>query len=220
DALANEIKGGTQQGDVFISAAPQPNARLEGPANGSWVSWYAELATSPLVLGYYPESKFAGALKTTPWYDVVSRPGFMVGRTDPVTDPKGVLAVDALTTAASRYHKPALAAIATSSRNVFAESAMVGQLQAGELDAGFFYAVEAAAGHIPTVPLAGTHLVGTYTITILNRAPHAAAAQAFVSFLLSHRGQQILEQNGLSPVKPPLVSGSRSAVPPRLRAAF
>ncbi|MHB1713101.1 MAG: substrate-binding domain-containing protein, partial [Acidimicrobiales bacterium] len=50
DALANEIKGGTQQGDVFISAAPQPNARLEGPANGSWVSWYAELATSPLVL--------------------------------------------------------------------------------------------------------------------------------------------------------------------------
>lgn len=220
DALATDIKGGTQQADVFISAARQPNTRLEGAANGNWVSWFAEFATSPLVLGYYPQSKFAGALKSAPWYNVVSRPGFMVGRTDPVTDPKGVLAVDALTSAATRYHQPALEAIAMSSRDIFAESAMVGELQAGQIDAGFFYAVEAAAGHIPTVPLTGTHLAGAYTITILNRAPHSSAAQAFVSFLLSRQGQKLLEHNGLVPVRPPSVSGPKSAIPPRLQAAF
>ncbi len=53
----------------------------------------------------------------------------------------------------------------------------------GQLDAGFFYGVEAAAAHIKTVPLTGTSLAGDYTITILNKAPHEAAAVAFVNFL-------------------------------------
>src|SRR5271169_4606088 len=43
-ALASEIKGGTQQGDVFISASPAVNTTLEGSANGNWVSWYAAFA--------------------------------------------------------------------------------------------------------------------------------------------------------------------------------
>src|SRR5271154_2903241 len=58
-ALASEIKGETQQGDVFISASPAVNTTLEGSANGDWVSWYAAFADSPLVLGYNPASAFA-----------------------------------------------------------------------------------------------------------------------------------------------------------------
>ena len=41
DAIASGIKGGTLQGDVFISASPAVNKTLEGSANGNWVSWYA-----------------------------------------------------------------------------------------------------------------------------------------------------------------------------------
>jgi ABC-type molybdate transport system substrate-binding protein len=89
DALASEIRGKSEVGDVFISASPTVNDTLEGSTNGSWVSWYAGFATSPLVLGYNPSSKFAAALKSKPWYEVVGQPGFLLGRTDPTTDPKG-----------------------------------------------------------------------------------------------------------------------------------
>jgi molybdate/tungstate transport system substrate-binding protein len=203
-ALATEISGGTQVGDVFISASPAVNSSLEGKANGDWVSSYKEFGYSPLVLGYNPKSKFARDLEIKPWYEVVDRPGFLLGRTDPATDPKGVLAVDALTGVALSYDLPNLAALATSKSNVFEETALVGDLQAGQLDAGFFYAVEAAAAHLKTVPLVGTHLSGQYTVAILNRAPHAAAAKAFVKFLLSAEGQKILKVNGVTPIVPAL----------------
>ena len=67
DALASQIKGGIEKGDVFISASPAVNAELEGTANGNWVSWYATFAISPLVIGYNLYSSFAKAFKTKPW---------------------------------------------------------------------------------------------------------------------------------------------------------
>ncbi len=217
DALANGIKGGTLQGDVFISASPAVNDALEGSANGNWVSWYATFGSSPLLLGYNPSSKFSRDLRTKPWYDVVDQPGFLTGRTDPATDPKGVLAVTALDQAANAHHIPDLKAIATSTSNVYPETSLVGLLQAGQLDAGFFYGVEAAAADIKTVPLTGTKLAGVYTITVLNRAPHEAAARAFLAFLLSKSGQRILQKNGIVATTPPKVSG-RSTVPKHLTA--
>lgn len=216
DALASEIRGKTEVGDVFISASPTVNKTLEGSTNGSWVSWYAGFATSPLVLGYNPSSKFAAALKSKPWYEVVGQPGFLLGRTDPMTDPKGVLAVEALDKAAKAHPLPGLATLATSTANVFPETSLVGELQAGQLDAGFFYGVEASAAHLRTVPLAGTHLSAQYTITVLNRAPHAAAARAFVAFLLGKSGRSLLRRNGLVPSVPPTLSG-RHAVPSDLK---
>ena len=216
DAIANGIKGGTLQGDVFISASPTVNKTLEGSADGNWVSWYASFGSSPLVLGYNPSSKFAGDLRTKPWYDVIDQPGFLIGRTDPATDPKGVLAVTALDQAAKAHDIPALKAIASSTSNVYPETSLVGQLQAGQLDAGFFYGVEAAAADIKTVPLSGTNLAGVYTLTVLNRAPHEAAARAFVAFLLGKDGQRILQKNGIVPIAPPKVSG-RSTVPKDLK---
>jgi molybdate/tungstate transport system substrate-binding protein len=202
DALASSITGGTLQGDVFISASPAVNTSLEGSSNGNWVSWYDQFASSPLVLGYNPNSKFAKALKSKPWYEVISQPGFHIGRTDPATDPKGVLADDALDQAAKSHHLPGLKTLGTETSDVFPETSLVGELQAGQLDAGFFYGVEAAAADIKTVPLTGTSLAGDYTITILNKAPHEAAAVAFVNFLLGKGGQKILAKNGVVAAKP------------------
>lgn len=209
-ALATEISGMTVVGDVFISASPKVNASLEGASNGNWVSSYKEFGFSPLVLGYYAKSKFARDLQTMPWYNVVDLPGFLLGRTDPATDPKGVLAVDALEGTALTHDIPALDVLATSSSNVFAETALVGDLQAGQLDAGFFYGVEAAAAHLKTVPLRGTELSGQYTVAILNRAPHPAAAKAFVSFILSKAGRAILSKYGVTPIVPPVVTKASS----------
>lgn len=210
DALASEIRGRIEVGDVFISASPAVDVSLEGSANGAWVSWYAGFASSPLVLAYSPSSKFAAALKSKPWYEVVGQPGFLLGRTDPATDPKGVLAVEALDEVAKAHHLPALGSLATSSANSFPETSLVGELQAGQLDAGFFYGVEAAAAHLVTVPLTGTLLSAHYTITILNRAPHTGAARAFVAFLLGVSGRSILKRNGLVPTLPPTLRGGHS----------
>jgi molybdate/tungstate transport system substrate-binding protein len=217
-ALASSIKGGTLQGDVFISASPAVNATLQGSTNGNWVSWYAQFASSPLVLGYNPSSSFAQALKTKPWYQVISEPGFRIGRTDPTTDPKGVLADDALDAAATKYNLPELRTLATETSDVFPETSLVGELQAGQLDAGFFYGVEAAAAKIKTVPLTGTSLAGDYTITILNKAPHEAAAAAFVNFLLGEAGKQILATNGVV-AGSPQVTGSQY-VPAAVKATL
>ncbi len=209
DALASEIRGRTQVADVFISASPSVNASLAGAANGSWVNSYDVFGSSTLVLGYNPSSSFASALRHQPWYDVVTRPHFRLGRTDPATDPKGVLAVDALRGVALSYAKPSLNALATSSSNIFDETALVGQLQAGQLDAGFFYRVEADSAHLSTAPLVGTSLAGLYTVALVHGAPHGAAARAFVSFLLSASGRRLLSEAGVTPIVPAKVVAVR-----------
>ena len=206
--LAAEIKGKVHQGDVFISASPEVNATLEGAANGNWVSWYGTFATSALVIGYNANSKFANDLKTMPWYKAITQPGLKLGFTDPATDPKGVLAVQAMTDTAASQKLPALKALSASKSDIFPEETLVGRLQSGQLDAGFFYTAEAAAANIPTVPLTGEDLKATYTITVLNKAPHEAAAEAFVTYLLGTDGQAALKKDGFTLVSPPTVTGS------------
>jgi molybdate/tungstate transport system substrate-binding protein len=207
-ALAQQIKGKVRAADVFISASPAVNTSLEGAANGDWVSWYATFASAPLVLGYNPHSKFAKDLQTKPWYQVISEPGILLGRTDPATDPKGKLTVTALDDAAKLYNEPALSSLATSGSNVFPEETLVGRLQAGQLDAGFFYSTETTAASIPTVPLTGLSLKATYTVTVLNKAPDAAGAAAFVQYLLGPAGQAVLKKDGFELVQPYTVTGS------------
>jgi molybdate/tungstate transport system substrate-binding protein len=213
--LAAEIKGKLRQGDVFISAAPAVNRTLEGPKNSNWVSWYLTFAQAPLVIGYNPGGRFASALKTKPWWEVMQEPGFRLGRTDPKLDPKGLLTLQAVAAAATYYHQPDLAqhvlGSAENPAQVFPEEDLVGRLQTGQLDAGFFYSNEAVQAHIPIIRLPkALHFAATFTVTILRRAPHAAAAKAFVGFLLSAQGQSLLRQDGLT-VVPYAVSGSAPA---------
>ncbi len=215
--LAHEIVAGTQRADVFISASPSVNADLEGPRGGRFVSWYTTFATSRLLLAYNPHSRFARALRTEPWWKVVTKKGFLLGRTDPATDPKGKLALDALRQAARQHHDAALSAMARSTSGVFPEQTLVGRLQAGQLDAGFFYAVEAKAAKLPTIPLLGSNRSAAYTLTVLNRAPDPSEAERFVSFLLGASGRTILAENGLQVVRHLRVVGTSAAVPNGLR---
>lgn len=213
---AMEIKGGVRQGDVFVSAAAAADNALEGSANGNWVSWYSTFASSPLALAYNPKSRFGRELAHgKPWYEVLTQSGILVGRTDPKLDPKGVLTVEAVNNASKKLHDPALAR-ALSSFPVYPETALVGRLQSGQLDAGFFYAIEAASAHLSTVSLTPVYKVADYTVTILNRDPNPTGAAALVRYLLSAQRNDTLKKNGLTPLKPKF-SGSASAVPIGLR---
>ncbi len=216
---ATDIKGKVRTVDVFVSASAEADKELEGAANGNWVSWYSTFATTPLMLGYDPKSKFGEELAHgKPWYEVLAQPGIRVGRTDPKLDPKGKLTVEAVEEAAKALGKPALAK-ALASFPVFPETDLVGRLQAGQLDAGFFYAIEANVAHIATVPLTPVKKTAAYTVTIVNRAPHQAGAEAFVRYLLAAASAPTLTSNGLTSLSPPKLSGEAAAVPAGVRTS-
>jgi len=215
DAAA--IKGRVRAGDVFVSAAASADQELEGAANGNWVSWYSTFTSSDLVLGYDPKTKFGRQLAAgKPWYKVITEPGILVGRTEPKADPKGKLTVEALTAAARKLHDPALTK-ALSRFGIFEETSMLARLQAGQIDAGFFYVVEAKTAHVPTVPLTPIYKYATYTVTLLNNAENPSGGEALVSFLLSPKRKSVEKEYGLVPVKPTF-SGNASAVPAGLRS--
>lgn len=215
DAAA--IKGKVRQGDVFVSAAASADEELEGAANGNWVSWYSTFTSSDLVLGYDPKTKFGKQLAAgKPWYKVLTEPGIIVGRTEPKADPKGKLTVEAVDAAAKKLHYPKLVK-ALKGFPIFEETSMLARLQAGQLDAGFFYVVEAKTAHVPTVPLTPVFKYADYTVTLLGNAENQAGGEALVAFLLSPKRKAVEKQYGLVPIKPRF-SGNAAAVPASLRA--
>jgi molybdate/tungstate transport system substrate-binding protein len=215
DAAA--IKGKVRAADVFVSAAASADQELEGAANGDWVSWYSTFTSSDLVLGYNPKTKFGKQLAAgKPWYEIITEHGILVGRTEPKADPKGKLTVEAIDAAAKKLRDPKLKK-ALANFPIFEETSMLARLQAGQLDAGFFYVVEAKKAHLPTVSLTPVYKYADYTITLLNNAEDRSGAEALVSFLLSAQRKAVEKEYGLVPIKPKF-SGDASAVPAGLRS--
>lgn len=220
--VANEIKGKLRQGDVFVSANPKVNDELMGAANGDWVNWYIAFAQSPLVIGYNPSSKVARDFKSMPWYKVLEQPGIRIGRTDPKLDPKGRLTVRLMKQAASYYKIPDLEqrtlGAPENPAQVLPEETLVGRLQSGQLDVGFFYSTETSDAHIPAVHLpAAITPKAVYTVTVLHNAPNAAGAAQFVKFLLGQQGQALMREHGLA-LRKPALRGDAAAVPQAIRA--
>jgi len=216
--LEADIKDKVAVADVFVSASPTDVAGLMGASNGDWVSWYADFAASPEVLGYYPKSKFAKDLKTMPWYKVITMPGFRLGRTDPSQDPGGVLAAEALNETAAAQHLPALKTLATETSDEYQENPEEADIQTGQLDGAFMYEADANSQGSPYVKLTGTNLAGEYTIALIKNAPHLAAAEAFVKFLLGPTGQAEMRADNFEIVSPAKVTGS--GVPSALASLF
>ncbi|HVH77228.1 MAG TPA: extracellular solute-binding protein [Stellaceae bacterium] len=220
--LASEIKAKLRHADIFISAAPKVNRALMGEANGNWVRWYVTFAQSLLVIGYNPKSRFATAFGKEPWYEALLQRDIRLGRTDPKLDPKGALTLALMKKAEAFYKMPGLSrrilGAADNPRQIFPEETLVGRLQSGQLDAGFFYASETADDRIPAARLpAAVAPKARYTITILRGAPHGQAAEAFLAYLLGPQGRAFLKQHGLDPVAPAIV-GDPAAAPKGVKA--
>jgi molybdate/tungstate transport system substrate-binding protein len=220
--LANQIKGKLRKGDVFVSANPKVNASLTGAANGDWVSWYVSFAESPLVIGYSASSKFAADFKSKPWYQVLQEPGIKIGRTDAKLDPKGALTLTLMKQAETFYKSPGLAekvlGAPDNPAQVLPEETLVGRLQSGQLDVGFFYSTETSDAKIPALSLPPAITPkAVYTVTILHGAPNAAGADQFVAYLLGSDGQNLLKEHGLT-LQKLAVSGDASAVPSDIKA--
>ncbi|MGI8428719.1 MAG: extracellular solute-binding protein [Solirubrobacteraceae bacterium] len=216
DELVSQIKGKVRQGDVFISASPKADEKLQGAANHDYVSWYASFAKAPLLIAYNPHSKFAAKFRSEPWYKVITQAGIRVGSTDPKLDPKGKLTVEAVTKATLMLKMPGLTK-ALSKFAVFPEETLVGRLQSGQLDAGFFYANEAHQQHLQTVSLSPVSASASYTVSVLKGAPDQPGGVVFVRYLLGASGKAMLATSGLT-VLPAKLTGSAAAVPQGLRS--
>ena len=227
--LANQIKGKLRRGDVFISANPKVNDSLTGAANGDWVNWYVTFASSPAgAIGYNTSSKFADDLKSKPWYAVLQEPGIKInGLPHPaLSDPK--LARFTLTlmkqaeTWSTTWPRPVRVNSARRAPDnptqVLLEETLVGRLQSGQLDVGFFYSTETSDAKIPAIPLPPeVRLKAVYTVTILRDAANASGADQFVAFLLGDDGRNLLKEHGLT-LQKPSVSGDAAAVPQDIKA--
>ena len=99
------------------------------------------------------------------------KPGIRVGQNRPQLDPKGMLTVEAVDNASKKLHDPALASGAEAPSQSSPRPRSSDACRPGQLDAGFFYAVEAKTAKLATVSLTPVYKVADYTVTILNRAP-------------------------------------------------
>jgi len=161
-AIANQIKGKIATPDVVEFADPAVNATLIGSANGNYVSWYFTYATSQLVVGFDPRSKFARDFvaaqhHTLLWYRALQQRGLRIGRTDPNVDPKGYRAIWMANLAQKEYHlkgfERRLLGTPENPSQVFPEEVLVARMLTGQVDAGIFYLSEVKDLGIPYITL-------------------------------------------------------------------
>jgi molybdate/tungstate transport system substrate-binding protein len=247
--LANRIRTGEISPDVYMSADAEVNRILMEPATTSLVQWFLVMARTRMVLAYSPKSRFAAELAAAasgalPWHALVQRPGFVLWRTDPRTDPGGYRALFVCQLAETYYGLPGLADRLLGGDH---NDAQIGHgpptgLATGEVDAMLIYVTVALQLGLPylqfpeeidlsnprlteryraarfTNPL-GQTFSGTpavYSITIPTNAHNPTAAEAFVSVVLSEAGQQALARHGFLPAAV-LAGGDIATIPPALQ---
>jgi len=149
-AGAHLVREGVRQPDVYVTADPATLALL-GDTDPGWAIGFAR---GELVVAYAARGRFESALDSAsrgelPWYEVASRAGFRLGRTEPELDPKGYRTLWMLELAETYYGIRGLAGRlenpAHADRLVYPEPHLAVRVETGELDAGVFYLAEALA---------------------------------------------------------------------------
>lgn len=250
--LAQEIRSGEIRPNVFESIGSAPIGLLEP----RFTRWYVSLAASPIVVAYNPRSRFAPELRAiaagrrplADLFALMGRPGFLLGRTNPATDPQGQAFAEMVDLATSALHLPAstprrvLGPLTTSSE-IFSETALEPRLQAGQLDAASAFLSQAVQLHLPyvalpaSVDLGSPALASTYAkarlsipgVGTVHGVPlvvdatvvgrtDPAAATAFVAFQLAPATRAAYAKAGYKLLRPTL-HGDLSAVPAAVRRA-
>ena len=249
--LAEEIKAGSLTGDVYMSADAHVNKTLMGPSNDDWVHWFLAFARNQEVISYTPQSPFFAELEEArlgeiPWYKVLMEPGFVLGRTDPNTDPGGYYALFVAQLAQRYYGIPGLeqrllgsdenpAQVLTPPAFTTTETGATPDATFGYLSSAIYsgspYIALPSESNLSDLNLAWFYHRASYTnnegvtfhgdpiydsVTVLDRSANAQADTDFVRLLVSPQGHQLVLSDGFLDT-PLLVGGDVSAVPPELR---
>ncbi|MFB6120588.1 MAG: extracellular solute-binding protein [Halobacteriaceae archaeon] len=205
-------------------------------------SWYAIFATNAMTVAYTDQSKYADEFGTDTWYDVLSRDDVNVAHSDPAADPNGYRSVMSMRLGAETFEGSRLYDEATAQAmednavvGTGTESALIGQLQSGELDYAWEYqsagashdvqvvdlqpevdlskATSAYAEHYAkvTVEAGGNSYTGApiaYGITVPNTAENPDLGAEWVNFVTGEEGRSIMRDNGFEPVSPAMAPQS------------
>jgi len=83
--------------------------------------------------------------------------------------------------------------------------AVVTKVQLGEVDAGYVYVTDAAAAKdkVTMIPIPDIYnVIAQYPIAVTKGSTHASDAQAFMQYILSKDGQDVLQQYGFIVINP------------------
>ena len=249
--VANLISSHEITPNVFESVGLMPIVRLEP----QFTKWAIGFATQPLVIAYSPRGPFSAKMKAiadgnlplSVLFTLMAQPGFHLGRTNPETDPQGQAFIIMLKLAAKAYHlsPTAVTGILGGDENpkqIFAETALVSRLQAGQLDATSAFLPQALQSHLHyvTLPdeinLGNPKLADLYATQEVNLkqgsqvgaplilyvcpiggTPSAQAGLAFIHYLLSPAGKALYQKNGYHLIKP-LILGNVQTLPADIQA--
>jgi molybdate/tungstate transport system substrate-binding protein len=207
-----------------------------------YATWYVGFVSNQITFAYTSHSKGASQLTASNWYQVLSQPGVHIGRSNPAADPSGYQVLQMLQLANSYYSDPGLSAAvlqnSPDSSVAETETSLVSALQSGQIDYLAIYKSSALEDHLQYLKLPAQinlsdpsmaadygkvtvdasslgQLTGKpiiYGMTIPSTAPDAALGRAFVSFVLSAKGQAIMASQGFVSITPALAS-SQSKIP-------
>ena len=231
-----------------------------------YARWYVKFATNRLGLAYSERSRYAEEVNDQNWYEIITRPGVLVGIADPRFDAAGYRALMALQLAEDAYgnltifddailgrfktpitafvddemaviHVPEIVEAKQDTGMVIrgASIQLIALLESGDLDYAFEYESVIEQHGLQVVRLPGAVNLGDpayagayarvqvqldfqrfasvkpvfagevigYGVTIPTNAPHPAAAEDFVAFLLGDAGQALLAQYHHPAIVPP-----------------
>ncbi len=252
-ALAHEIVGGQVIGDVFESVGTGGLAAV----GSKLMPWAVSVASQPLVVMYNPKSRWAAQFRAIAagrrplkdLFTLLETPGLKLGRTNPETDPQGQAFVLMVHLATKLYGLPAntpekILGPLENANQVFAETALPAELQAGGVDAssGFLpQAMElklpyialppsldfASAAHAKTyakvsivLPMTHKKVVGTplaiWAGPLFESGSRTALGVRYLEFMMSAKGQADLKKNGFTPLSLPIY-GRAGLVPAALK---
>jgi molybdate/tungstate transport system substrate-binding protein len=174
--------------DLIVLADEDIFPKLLAPKH---LTWWATFARNRMVVAFTDRSRLHDSITADNWYEIVTRRGVEVGRSDPKIAPVGYHALELFKLAERQYGKAGLGERLLASappKNIRANAAdLAALLAAGELDYIYDYESVARANGFRFVPLPDD-IQGTpvrYALSIPLRAPHPRAALAVTEDVLS-----------------------------------
>jgi molybdate/tungstate transport system substrate-binding protein len=172
--VANMIIDGLRKPDFFVSAGTIPITKLINNTSTPFAEWLLKFASAEMAISYSPNSRFYNDLEQArtghiPWYEVLSKPGFKFGRTDPELDPKGYYMIITAKLANLYYNnsgiKQQILGEDRNTKQIFPEEILKTILEQGQLDAVASYKHEAIARGFPYITLPDQINLGDPTFT-------------------------------------------------------
>jgi molybdate/tungstate transport system substrate-binding protein len=164
-ALESEIASNEISPNVFQAVGGD---NIE-PLFPKQAKWYVQYAGTQITVAYNPNSKYAadfaaiasGSKPICDLFPIMEKKGFLLGRTDPNTDPQGRSFIYMIELAQNYCHLPSGTVTkilgsplnSASSPQVFAETSLLAHLQAGQVDASSAYLAQARQLHLHYIVL-------------------------------------------------------------------